>query len=84
MSAALQASDPVLLRRDEDHVAYLTLNRAQARNALRYRSHGVVADRLLIYQPGRRKAGRGSRSWHRAEVPRVAPASKGLSLSRSR
>ena len=34
MSAALQASDPVLLRRDQDHVAYLTLNRAQARNAL--------------------------------------------------
>ncbi len=34
MSAALQASEPVLLRRDEDYVAYLTLNRAQARNAL--------------------------------------------------
>ena len=34
MSAVLQASDPVLLRRDTDHVAYLTLNRAQARNAL--------------------------------------------------
>ena len=34
MSAALQASDPVLLRHDQDQVAYLTLNRAQARNAL--------------------------------------------------
>ena len=34
MSAALQRSEPVLLRRDQDRVAYLTLNRAQARNAL--------------------------------------------------
>lgn len=34
MSAALQPEDPVLLRRDADRVAYLTLNRARARNAL--------------------------------------------------
>lgn len=34
MSAALQPYEPVLLRRDQDRVAYLTLNRAQARNAL--------------------------------------------------
>ncbi len=34
MSAALQAPDPVLLRRDTDHVAHLTLNRPTARNAL--------------------------------------------------
>ena len=34
MSAALQTSEAVLLRRDQDRVAYLTLNRPKARNAL--------------------------------------------------
>ncbi len=46
MSAALQESDPVLLRRDADQVAYLTLNRPQARNALSIALMAALADAL--------------------------------------
>ena len=54
MSAALQPSDPVLLRRDQDQVAYLTLNRAQARNALSVGLMAALEDALaaIAEDPG--------------------------------
>ena len=54
MSAALQVPEPVLLRRDQNQVAYLTLNRAQARNALSVALMSALEDALteIARDPG--------------------------------
>jgi enoyl-CoA hydratase/carnithine racemase len=46
MSAKDEANEPVLLRRDEDGIAWLTLNRPAARNALSVALMGALQDTI--------------------------------------